>query len=120
MSTPVSALVALGAKSYEILSRIIAQVAARLNVMDLQIFHPPARSATPAVSLQNFTAELTVGDENCAGCAAMEGERYPRRQREYRGVTCLGLIHAEKFEAPAKTVYMRDACNAKCYSFSHV
>ena len=56
----VSVLVALDAKSYEILSRVIAQSAPRLNVMDLKIFHPPARLATPAISLQNFTAELAI------------------------------------------------------------
>jgi hypothetical protein len=38
----VSVLVALDAKSYKILSRIIAQSASRLNVMDLKILHPPA------------------------------------------------------------------------------
>jgi hypothetical protein len=56
----VSVLVALDAKSYKILSRVITQTAPRLNVMDLKIFHPPARLATPAVSLQDFAAELTV------------------------------------------------------------
>ena len=57
----VSFLVAPDAKSYEILSRIIAQSAAGLNVMNLKAFDTPARLATPAVSLQNFTAELAVG-----------------------------------------------------------
>ena len=56
----VSVLVALDTESYEILSRIIAQAAPRLNVMDLKIFHAPARLATPAVSLQDFLAELTI------------------------------------------------------------
>ena len=42
----------------------------------------------------------------------MEGERYPRPHREHKGITCLGLVHAEKFEDPAKTIYMCDACNA--------
>ena len=57
----VSVLVASDTKSYEILSRIIAQAAPWLNVMDLQALDTPARLATPAVSLQNFTAELAVG-----------------------------------------------------------
>ena len=57
----VSVLVALDTESYEILSRIIAQAAPRLNVMDLKIFHAPARLATPAVSLQDFPAELAIG-----------------------------------------------------------
>jgi len=46
------------------------------------------------------------------GCAAMESEHYPRPHTEYKGVTCLGLVHAEKFENLAKTVYMCDVCNA--------
>jgi hypothetical protein len=53
--------VALDAKSHEILDRVIAQLAARPNVMDLKIFHPPARLIAPAVSLQNFAAEQTIG-----------------------------------------------------------
>jgi len=56
----VGALVAFGAKSYEVLSGIIAQTAARLNVMDLKIFRSPADLATPAVPLQDFAAELAV------------------------------------------------------------
>jgi hypothetical protein len=51
-------LVALDAKSYEILSGIIAQAAARLNVMDLKIIHSPARLTTPSISIQDFPAEL--------------------------------------------------------------
>ncbi len=47
----VRALVALDAKSDEILSRIIAQSAALLNVMNLKTFDAPARLATPAISL---------------------------------------------------------------------
>ena len=53
-----------------------------------------------------------VGDTNCAGCAAMEGQRYPRRHNEYEGVHCLGLVHAEEVDNPTKIVYMCDACNA--------
>jgi hypothetical protein len=53
-----------------------------------------------------------VGDANCAGCAAMEGGHYPRPHNEYQGVRCPGLVHAEKVDNPAKTVYMCDACNA--------
>ena len=56
----VSVLVALDAKSYQILGRVIAQSAPRLNVMDLKILHAPARLATPAVSLQDFAAELAI------------------------------------------------------------
>jgi hypothetical protein len=47
----VSVLMAFDAKSYEILSRIIAQAAPGLDVVDLKILDAPARLATPAVSL---------------------------------------------------------------------
>ncbi len=57
----VGVLVALDAKGYEILSRIIAQSAPRLNVMDLKIFHSPTPLASPAISLQDFPAELSIG-----------------------------------------------------------
>jgi hypothetical protein len=53
-----------------------------------------------------------LGDLRCSGCAGMEVEGYPRPHKEYKGVTCLGLVHAEKFADPDKTVYMCDACNA--------
>jgi hypothetical protein len=56
----VSVLVALYAKSYEILSSVITQLTPRLNVMDLKILHPPARLATPTISLQDFAAELAI------------------------------------------------------------
>ena len=56
----VGVLMALDAKSYEILSRIIAQSTPLPNVMDLKIFHPPARLAFPSISFQNFTAELAI------------------------------------------------------------
>jgi hypothetical protein len=55
-----SVLVALHTKNYEILSRIITQAAPRLNVMDLKIFHSSARLASPAISLQDFAAELAI------------------------------------------------------------
>jgi hypothetical protein len=56
----VSVLVALDAKSYEILSRIITQAAPRLNVMDLKILYSPAPLTTPSIPLQDFTAELAI------------------------------------------------------------
>jgi hypothetical protein len=56
----VSVLVALDTESYEILSRIIAQPAPRLYVVDLKILHAPARLTTPSIPLQNFTAKLVV------------------------------------------------------------
>jgi hypothetical protein len=61
MTISVSVLVALGAKSYEIIGRIITLLASRLDVMDLKTFHPSARLATPAVSLHNLAAELAIG-----------------------------------------------------------
>src|ERR1035437_921939 len=60
MAISVSVLVALGAKSYEIIGRIITLLASRLDVMDLKTFHPSARLATPAVSLQDMQAELAI------------------------------------------------------------
>ena len=53
-------LMARRAEGDQILGSVIAQSAPRLNVMDLKIFHAPARLATPAVSLQDFTAELAI------------------------------------------------------------
>jgi len=47
----VNVLVALGAKSYEILSRIIAHAAPRLLVMNLETLCSPTALATPVVSL---------------------------------------------------------------------
>jgi hypothetical protein len=61
MPISVSVLVALDAKAYEILGRVITQPASRLNVMDLKILRLPAPLATPAVSLQDFAAELAIG-----------------------------------------------------------
>jgi hypothetical protein len=55
-----SLVMATGTKSYEILSRIITQSAPPLDVMDLKIFHSPARLTTPAVSFENFPAELAI------------------------------------------------------------
>jgi hypothetical protein len=46
----VSVLVALDTEGYEVLSRIIAQAAPRLNAMDLKIHHAPARLTTPSIS----------------------------------------------------------------------
>jgi hypothetical protein len=60
MPISASVLVALDAESYEILSRIIAQAAPGLDVVNLKILHAPARLATPAISLQNFLAELAI------------------------------------------------------------
>ena len=47
-------------KSYQIGFGVIAQSAPPLNVMDLKIFHPSARLATPAITLQYFPAELAI------------------------------------------------------------
>ena len=60
MTISVSVLVALGAKSYEIIGRIITLSASRLDVMDLKTFHPSARLATPAVLVQDFAVELAI------------------------------------------------------------
>jgi hypothetical protein len=53
-------LMALLAKDDQILGSVIAQSTSGLNVMDLKIFHSSARLATPAVSHQDFAAELAI------------------------------------------------------------
>jgi hypothetical protein len=56
----VSFLVTHDTKSYQILGRVMAEAAPRLNVMDLKAFDLPARLAAPAVPLENFMAESAV------------------------------------------------------------
>ena len=51
---------ARASKSYEIFTGIIVLVTPPLNVMDLEILYSPARLATPAISPQDFTAELEI------------------------------------------------------------
>ena len=51
LGLPMGFLMAPCAKSYEILSRIIAQSAPGFEVMNLKTLDAPARLATPAVSL---------------------------------------------------------------------
>jgi hypothetical protein len=53
-------LMARCAKGDQILGSVIAHSAPPLNVMDLKIFHSPARLASPAVSLQDFPAKLAI------------------------------------------------------------
>ena len=55
-----SFLVTQDTKSYQILGRVIAEAAPRLEVMDLKAFDLPARLATPTVPLEDFAAELAV------------------------------------------------------------
>jgi hypothetical protein len=47
----------------------------------------------------------------------MAGERYPLLHRQYPGATCLGLVHAEDFKDPTKTVYWCDVCGANPHPF---
>jgi len=49
-------LMAPSAEGDQILGRVIAQSAPRLNVVDLEILHSSARLTAPAVALQNFPA----------------------------------------------------------------
>jgi hypothetical protein len=56
----VSFLVTHDTKSYQILGRVMAEAAPRLNVMDLKAFDLAARLATPTVPLEDFMAELAV------------------------------------------------------------
>ena len=53
-------LMAGSAEGDQIFSSVIAQSPPWLNVMDLKIFHLPAPLATPAISLQDFPAELAI------------------------------------------------------------
>jgi hypothetical protein len=53
-------LMARCAQGDQILGRVAAQSAPRLNMMHLKIFHPPTPLASPAISLQNFPAELAI------------------------------------------------------------
>jgi hypothetical protein len=53
-------LMARRAERDQIIGRVIAQSTPRLNVMDLKTFRSSAPLASPAISLQNFTAELTI------------------------------------------------------------
>jgi hypothetical protein len=55
-----SYLVAPYTKSYQVLGSVVAQMASRLNVMNLKTLHAPAPLATPAVSFQDFAAELAI------------------------------------------------------------
>jgi hypothetical protein len=57
----VSFLVANDAKSDQVLGRVMAKAASRLDVMDLKAFDLPAPLATPAVTLKDFVAELAIG-----------------------------------------------------------
>ena len=61
LGSPMGFLMARRAQGDQILGSVIAESAPRLYVMDLKIFHPPARLTAPAVSLQNFAAEQTIG-----------------------------------------------------------
>jgi hypothetical protein len=44
----------------QVFSRIISQSSPRLNVVHLKALYAPARLATPAVSLEDLTAELAI------------------------------------------------------------
>ena len=56
----VSFLMARRAEGDQILGSVIAQSASRLNVMDLETLRSSAALATPAVSLQDFVAEVAI------------------------------------------------------------
>src|SRR6266404_9987394 len=53
-------LMAPCAESNQILVSVIAQSAAPPNVVNLKFLHSPTRLATPAISLQDFPAELAI------------------------------------------------------------
>ena len=45
----------------QVLRRVVPQVAPPLNVMDLEFLHSPTRLASPAISFEDFSAELPIG-----------------------------------------------------------
>jgi hypothetical protein len=51
LGLPMDFLMARCTEGYQILGRVIAQSASRLDVMDLKILHAPAPLATPPISL---------------------------------------------------------------------
>jgi len=57
----VSFLVTHDTKSHQILDRVIAQTATRLNVVDFESLDRATGLAAPAIALQDFSAELAVG-----------------------------------------------------------
>jgi hypothetical protein len=60
LGLPMDFLMARCAESDQILGGVIAQSAPRANVVDLKILYAPARLASPAISLQDFPAELAI------------------------------------------------------------
>ena len=78
---PMGFLMARCAEGDQILGSVIAQSAPRLNVMDLKIFHSPARLATPAISLQDFPAELAISFR-------IKPQPWPLCADPFQNVTC--------------------------------
>ena len=58
--SPMGLLMTRCTEGNQIFGGVIAQSATRTNVMDLEILHLPAQLATPAISLQDFAAELAI------------------------------------------------------------
>jgi hypothetical protein len=52
--------VATGTKRYQILGTVVSEAAPRLNVMNLKSLDAPAQLTSPAVSIQDFPAELAI------------------------------------------------------------
>jgi len=74
-------LVARRAEGDQVFGDIIAQSAPRPNVVDLKILHAPAPLATPAVSLQDFAAELAISSR-------IKPQPWPLRSDPLQNVTC--------------------------------
>ena len=74
-------LVARRAEGDQVFRDIIAQSAPRPNVVDLKIRHAPAPLATPAVSLQDFAAELAISSR-------IKLQAGPLRSDPLQNVTC--------------------------------
>lgn len=62
--------------------------------------------------------EHTLYDANCTGCESVDASGpWPRPHRNFGTSTCLGLVHAERFENTASQksdpVIWCDVCGAK-------
>jgi hypothetical protein len=60
VSAPMFRSAAVIAKGYQVGFDVVAQLTSPLYVMDLEISHPSARLATPAVTLEDLLTELAI------------------------------------------------------------
>jgi hypothetical protein len=84
--------VARNAKGNKVLLRIIAGVAAKLFVMDLQVRHRAARLTAPAVTTPNLSAQIVVRD-------GVEQERRGFRADRIHAAASLSCLRKASFWA---------------------